>query len=116
MAPSRPRPPAVTAVSVLRVKELAPVAARVRRSPAVSLRMRPTDMPNMPRASATPNNVAQLMISLDDGALFLVSRLMLAWDAATRALVIWVGVIGALVWIIQPATLDCRWYLWMAYS
>jgi hypothetical protein len=44
MAPSRPSAAAVAAVIVRRVAPLAPVAVSVRRSGAVSLRIRPTDM------------------------------------------------------------------------
>ena len=63
--------PAVAAVRVRRVELLAPVAARVRRSLAVSLRMRPTVMARMPRARTIPKAVAQLMISDEVGALVL---------------------------------------------
>src|SRR5580704_15549964 len=62
-APASASAPAVTAVIVRRVEPLAPVAARVRRSLAVSLRMRPTDMARMASARKIPKAVAQLMIS-----------------------------------------------------
>ena len=75
-APIRPSAPAVTAVMVRRVQPSAPVAVRVRRSLAVSLRMRPTLMARMPRARTMPKAVAQLKISADDGMLDLVSTVM----------------------------------------
>ena len=72
-APSRPSAPAVTAVSRRRVELLAPVAVSVRRSLAVSLRIRPTLMARMPSASAMPKTVAQSRIVAVVGMLFLVS-------------------------------------------
>ena len=72
-APARPSAPAVAAVMVRRVVLLAPVAARVRRSLAASLRIRPTLMARMPSASRIPKTVAQLMIVDEAGMLFLVS-------------------------------------------
>ena len=57
----------MAAVKVRRVELLAPVAARMRRSLAVSLRMRPTVMASTPRARKIPNTVAQLMICPPEG-------------------------------------------------
>jgi hypothetical protein len=57
-APARASAKAVAAVSSRRVRLPAPVAVSVRRSRAVSLRMRPTDMARMPSARAIPNAVA----------------------------------------------------------
>ena len=57
-APPRPSAKAVAAVRFRRVRLLAPVAVRVRRSLAVSLRMRPMDMTSMPSARTIPNTVA----------------------------------------------------------
>jgi hypothetical protein len=70
---------------VRRVKLPAPVAVRVRRSAAVSLRMRLTLMVRIPSARAIPNTVAQLMTSDDDGALDLVSKERPADEASDRA-------------------------------
>ena len=56
-----------------RVNALAPVAVSVRRSPAVSLRMRPTLIASTPRARTMPKTVAQLLISADVGSEFFVS-------------------------------------------
>ena len=57
-APPSASAKAVAAVSSRRVKLLAPVAVSVRRSLAVSLRIRPMDMARMPSARAIPNAVA----------------------------------------------------------
>src|SRR5580693_714978 len=103
-APASASAPAVTPVMVRRVQLLAPVAARVRRSLAVSLRLRPTDMARMPSASTTPNTVAQLMMSAEVGMLFLVSMDIPATAAVCRALVICVAVGGFGVWTNQPTT------------
>ena len=92
----------MTAVRLRRVRELAPAAVSMRSSLAVSLRMRPTLMARMPRASAMPNTVAQFTISADVGWLFFDS--MLNWLLAARdwALVICAEVIGALASRVQP--------------
>src|SRR5215831_18025576 len=90
---------------VRRARPLAPVAARVRRSLAVSLRIRPTLMARIASARTMPNTVAQLMIVADVGALDLVSTDMFAAPAATWALRICALVSGLAVWISQPVTL-----------
>jgi hypothetical protein len=95
----------VTAVRVRRVRELAPVAVSVRSSLAVSLRMRPTLMARMPRASAMPNTVAQFTISADVGSSFFDSMLRLLLAASDWALVICSEVIGALACRTQPSRL-----------
>ena len=97
----------MTAVRVRRVQLLAPVAARVRRSLAVSLRMRPSVMARMPSASTMPNTVAQLMITATDGMLFLVSMVRPAAAAASLALVICAAV-GGLRGLDQPAVRRAR--------
>ena len=61
-APSRPRAPAVAPVIVRRVVLLAPAAASVRRSRAVSLRIRPTVMTSTPSAMIRPSTVAPSLI------------------------------------------------------
>ena len=102
-----------------RVRELAPVAARVRRSLAASLRIRPTLMARMASARTMPNTVAQSMIVADVGTLDLVSTLMFAAAAASLALWICALVSGLAVWISQPATVPgpvCRPSVWMACS
>src|SRR5690348_11887343 len=101
---------------VRRLQLLAPVAASVRRSLAVSLRIRPMLMPRMPRASAIPNTVAQVMISDEDGALDLVSMIRPALAAASRALLICAAVGGCGVVTSQPAGLALRWNWWTARS
>src|SRR4030095_11755062 len=53
-APSRASAPAVEAVSVRRVLLVAPVAVRVRRSPAASPRISPTVMARAPIARSIP--------------------------------------------------------------
>ncbi len=58
MAPSRPSAAAVAAVIVRRFMLLAPVAVSVRRSAAVSLRIRPTDMASTLSAITMPSVVA----------------------------------------------------------
>jgi hypothetical protein len=103
-APLSARAKAVAAVRVRRVALPAPVAARVRRSLAVSLRIRPTLMARMPSASAMPNTVAQLRISADEGALFLVSMVMPAAAAVSRTCLICAAVGGCGDWISQPWT------------
>src|SRR5580700_9930947 len=119
-APASASAPAVTPVIVRRVQLLAPVAARVRRSLAVSLRIRPTDMARMPSASTTPNTVAQLMMSAEVGMLFLVSMDIPAAAAVARALVICVGVGGFGVWTNQatvfPGPAPVRWRVRTACS
>ena len=94
-APRKARPPAVTAVRLRRVRELAPAAVSVRSSLAVSLRMSPTLMARTPRARAMPKTVAQLTISDDVGASFFDSMLRSPAAASELALVSWAGVIGA---------------------
>src|SRR6266581_1435056 len=103
-APLKPSAPAVAAVRLRRVVPLAPVAARVRRSLAVSLRMRPTLMARMASARTMPNTVAQSMIVADVGTLDLVSTVMPAAAAARWALWICALVSGLAVWISQPPT------------
>ena len=104
-APRKARPPAVTAVRLRRVRELAPVAVSVRSSLAVSLRMRPTLMARTPRARAMPKTVAQFTISADVGSSFFDSMLRSAAAASELALVSWAWVIGLLARIIQPSRL-----------
>src|SRR6516225_12389613 len=102
-----------------RVRELAPVAARVRRSLAASLRIRPMLIARMASARTMPNTVAQSMIVADVGTLDLVSTDMFAAPAATCALWICALVSGLAVWISQPATLSgpvCRPSVRMACS
>src|SRR5450755_2102067 len=101
---------------VRRFRLLAPVAARVRRSLAVSLRMRPTDMARMPSARKIPKKVAQLMIVADVGMLFFVSMVMPAAEAVARASLICAAVGGCCVWISQPEVVVCRPNSWMACS
>src|SRR5690348_14822213 len=103
-APVKPSAPAVAAVMLRRVRPLAPVAARVRRSLAVSLRIRPTLMARMASARTIPKTVAQLTIVAEVGMLDRVSTLMFAAAAATWALWICALVSGLAVWISQPMT------------
>ena len=58
----RKNAPAVAAVSVRRVVLVAPVAVRVRRSPAASVRISPTVIARTPRASSAPAAVAAALI------------------------------------------------------
>jgi hypothetical protein len=58
IAPSRPSAAVVAAVIVRRVVLLAPVAVSVRRSRAVSLRIRPTEAASTPNAITMPSAVA----------------------------------------------------------
>ena len=67
MAPSRPSAAAVAAVIVRRVAPLAPVAVSVRRSGAVSLRIRPTDVASMLSAITMPSAVAPRVKSARPG-------------------------------------------------
>src|SRR6516165_6439749 len=118
-APVKPSAPAVAAVMLRRVVLLAPVAARVRRSLADSLRIRPTLIARMASARTMPNTVAQSMIVADVGTLDLVSTDMCAAPAATCALWICALVSGLAVWISQPATPSgpvCRCSVWTACS
>src|ERR1039457_52244 len=115
-APRKARAPAVMAVRVRRVMPLAPVAVRVRRSLAVSLRMRPTLMARMASARAIPKTVAQLMISAEEGALDLVSMVRPAAAAGSLALLIWAAVGGWGVWMGHPSVLTCRPNSWTACS
>ena len=115
-APVRASAPAVTAVIARRFQLLAPVAVRVRRSLAVSLRMRPTVMARMPSARTIPKTVAQLMISDDDGMLDLVSTVMPCAAAATLALAICPAVGGFGLWMSQPSGTACRPRVRMACS
>ena len=102
-APRTARPPAVTAVRLRRVRELAPAAVSVRSSLAVSLRMSPTLMARTPSARAMPKTVAQLTISDDVGASFLDSMLRSPEAASELALLSWAGVMGLSARIVQPA-------------
>ncbi len=95
----------MTAVRLRRLRELAPVAVSVRRSLAVSLRIRPTLMARMPSASAMANTVAQLTISDEAGASFLDSMLRSLAAASALAFVIWAEVMGVSAWSIQPPRL-----------
>src|SRR5690348_17852542 len=118
-APVKPSAPAVAAVMLRRVRPLAPVAARVRRSPAVSLRIRPTLMARIASARKMPNTVAQFTIVAEVGTLDRVSTLMFVAAAATWALWICALVSGFGVWISQPATVPgpvCRCSVRMACS
>src|SRR5215469_620451 len=99
-----------------RVVPLAPVAARVRRSLAVSLRIRPTLMARMASASRMPKTVAQSTMVADVGMLFLVSRDMPAAAVASRALLICAAVGGFGAWMSQPATKGCSPTWWTACS
>ena len=63
-APSRPSAAAVAAVIARRVAPLAPVAVSVRRSGAVSLRIRPTDMASTLSAITMPAAMARSVKSL----------------------------------------------------
>jgi hypothetical protein len=72
-APSRPRAPAVAPVRVRRVVLAAPVAVSVRRSLAVSLRIRPTVMAITANASSRPKAVPPSSSCDSDGCADLVS-------------------------------------------
>ena len=72
-APSRPSAAAVAAVIIRRVAPVAPAAVSVRRSRAVSLRIRPTEAASTPSAMTMPSAVAPSANSLRLGALDLVS-------------------------------------------
>ena len=67
MAPSSPSAAAVAAVIVRRVAPLAPMAVSVRRSGAVSLRIRPTDMASTLSAITMPSAVAPSVKSARPG-------------------------------------------------
>ena len=73
IAPSRPSAAAVAAVIIRRVPALAPAAVSVRRSRAVSLRIRPTDAASTPSAMTIPSAVAPSANSPRLGASDLVS-------------------------------------------
>ena len=60
IAPSTASAPAVTALMLRRVDDVAPVAVRVRISPADSLRMRPTVIARITSASSMPAAIAAL--------------------------------------------------------
>ena len=94
MAPSRANAPAVAPVMLRRVVLLAPVAARVRRSLAVSLRIRPTVIPSTPRARRTPAAVDQFRNGAEEFCAFLVSTYRPTEAAAFWAVRIWAGVSG----------------------
>ena len=107
-APRNPSDPAVAAVIVRLVLLLAPVAARVRRSLAVSLRISPTLIARIASASTIPASVAESMTSMPDGALFLVSMDMPdTFEARSRASLICVAVGGCTVVMNQPASDVC---------
>src|SRR5262249_34934516 len=114
--PVKPSAPAVVAVMVRRARPLAPVAARVRRSLAVSLRIRPTLMARVASARTKPNTGAQVVMVADRGALDLVSTVVPAARAAGLASWIWAEVSGFAVWISQPAAKGLRWNFWTACS
>ena len=116
-APKNPSAPAVAAVIVRRVHPLAPVAVSVRRSPAVSLRMRPMLIARIASASTIPNTVARSMTSYPGGALDFVSMLIPETSAAMkRALRICAAVGGWFVTMNQPASEVCRWSVRIACS
>src|SRR5579872_2064080 len=106
-----PRAPAVTAVRLRRVKPDAPVAPSVRRSSAVSLRTRPTDMPSTPMAITIPKTVAHVMMADDVGWSFFDSTEISVVDAVSWALLTWAAVKGWLPWTSQS------WFMtWMRNS
>ena len=111
-----PSAPAVTAVSVRRVKLDAPVAASVRRSPAVSLRTSPTDIPSTPRAMTIPKIVAQPMTADELGWSFFDSTESCVVDAASSAPLIWAAVKGCDPWTSQAPGLVWMWNLRRACS
>src|ERR1700722_19462623 len=104
-APRKAKPPAVTAVRLRRVRELAPAAVSVRRSLAVSLRISPTLMARTPRARAMPKTVAQFTISDDDGASFFDSMFRSPAAASELALVNCGCVIALEARTVQPPRL-----------
>src|SRR5262245_66529614 len=80
----------------------------MRRSLAVSLRIRPIDMARMHSASRIPAAVAQPVIAVTDGMLDRVSMVSPAAAAATRALLICAAVGGCAVCTSQPDTNGVR--------
>ena len=102
-------------VRVRRVWLLAPVAARVRRSLPVSLRISPTVMARTPRARAIPAAVDQFRKGASDAGLVLVSTYSPEVAAALRAVWIWAAVRAWGVWISHAAGRACRPRVCMAW-
>src|SRR5215471_16800504 len=116
IAPSRLRAAAVAAVIIRRVMPLAPVAVSVRRSGAVSLRIRPTDPASTLSAITMPSAVAPSAKSSRLGLEVSVwTCTSLAFPNCRTALSC-VAVSGAGAWISHPCRLGCMWYLLTAYS
>ena len=103
----RARPP-VAAVRVRRVLPVAPVAVRVRRSPAASPRISPTVMARTPRASSSPAAVAPERMAVSWVWWSLVSTVMPASAATWRARATWAPVSGARASTSQPAGRGCH--------
>jgi hypothetical protein len=88
------RAPAVAAVRVRRILLEAPAAARTLRSPAVSLRIRPTVMARTLSARTIPAAVAHESNSESEGLSFFVSMVSAAALARCRAALISIAVSG----------------------
>src|SRR5262249_48034772 len=100
---------AVVAVRVRRVVLVAPVAVRVRRSPAASVRISPTVRARTPRASSAPAAVAAALMVASDAWVFLASMTRPALAAASRASASWVAVSGWLELMSQPDCICLQW-------
>ena len=109
--PEEGEPPAVAAVIFRRLKLLAPVAASVRRSLAVSARMSPTVMARMASASAMPKTVAQLTTCHELGSSFLDSMVNCSVEAVALASLIWAAVRGPAEEISHPER-DAWFWRW----
>src|SRR5580693_5410339 len=107
-APSRPSAAAVAAVIIRRVLALAPVAVSVRRSRAVSLRIRPTDMASTPNAITMPSAVTPSVISPRLSEPDFVSTVNPKASASCLAVSICAAVSGPGVWMSQPSRLRVR--------
>ena len=85
------------------------MAASVRRSFAVSLRTRPTDIPSTPRAITIPKIVAELITADDVGWSFFDSTESCVVDAASSALLICAAVKGCAPCTSQSLVLGWMW-------
>ena len=108
--PRSARAPAVALVIARRVRRDAPIAASVRRSLALSLRIRPTDMASTPSAISIPAAVAPLLICENPSSPDLVSSVPPAAATAERVELIWTAVSGSGVCTSQPLSsiVACR--------
>ena len=101
----------MAAVRVRRVVLVAPMAVRVRTSPAASARIRPTHIASTPSAISAPAAVATVLIVASEAWVFLDSMTRPDLAAASRAAAICAAGSGRADSTIQPDWIwvQCQW-------